>query len=98
MEKQTNETKQERTTCEMCGKKLVVPETDDRNAAVCKACLKGQEVGEVEVEFCGVKIKIPQSELRKLWEQEARRKALDRKEEELNQHCEKVITELLEDK
>ena len=32
----------ERTHCELCGAKLTSPETDYRNVAICKKCLKGQ--------------------------------------------------------
>ena len=31
-----------RTSCELCGAKLRKPETDYRNIAICKKCLKGQ--------------------------------------------------------
>jgi len=34
-----------RTSCELCGAKLRKPETDYRNIAICKKCLKGQLTG-----------------------------------------------------
>jgi len=36
-----------RNYCELCGRKLEKPETDSRNLAMCKKCVKDNSIGKM---------------------------------------------------